>query len=96
LLADDPFFKTFVAGMSIAFAAILSTVFLGLIVRSRYSDIETSFFEAQDEALDRAVAKQSGVDQTVSDYFGSDLNPREADAASPKPKAPEQETLPSA
>ena len=39
------------AGMSIAFAAIGATIFVGILVRGKYDDIEQSFFDAQDDLV---------------------------------------------
>jgi hypothetical protein len=47
LAADDFFGEVFLAGMSIAAAAIGATLFIGIIVRSNYDNIEKSFFERQ-------------------------------------------------
>ena len=64
----DTFGEVFLAGISIAFAAVGATVFLGIIVRGRYDDIEKSFFEAQDEALAQDQEAASG--RAVIDFFG--------------------------
>ena len=80
LLAEDFFGKVFLAGMSIAAAAVGATVFVGFIVRNRYDDIESSYFQAQDDELSRQNAadqKQTASgDQTARDFFG-DVNARE-------------------
>ena len=75
LVADgDVFGEVFMAGMSIAFAAVGATVFVGIIVRGRYDDIEKSFFEAQDDKLakDKSIVgrQQSEDADMVADFFG--------------------------
>lgn len=85
LLAEgDVFGEVFMAGMSIAFAAIGATVFVGILVRGKYDDLEQSFFDAQDEQLleDKELSNQAGG-QAVSDFFG-DINPTDA----PEPPPP--------
>ena len=79
LLADgDVFGEVFMAGMSIAFAAIGATVFVGIVVRGKYDDLEQSFFDAQDEQLlEDKQLKVTTKSQVVSDFFG-DVNPTEA------------------
>lgn len=77
LLADDVFGEVFMAGMSIAFAAVGVTIFVGILVRGKYDDIEKSFFEAQDEQLAEERTKEAPPSQAVSDFFG-DVNPTEA------------------
>ena len=82
LLAADPDFgEVFLAGMSIAFAAIGTTVFVGILVNGKYDAVEKSFFDAQDDALANAGKADEKADeksrQVVSDFFG-DVNPSEA------------------
>lgn len=79
MLAADVFGKTFLAGMAIAAAAITSTVFIGIVVRGKYDEVEESFFDAQDAARQDA-AQQVGVEEEVSGFYGN-LNPTEAEAA---------------
>ena len=79
MLAADVFGKTFLAGMAIAAAAVTSTVFIGIVVRGKYDEVEASFFDAQDAARQDA-AQQVGVEEEVSGFFGN-LNPTEAEAA---------------
>jgi len=87
LVADDVFGEVFMAGMSIAFASVGATVFVGILVNGKYDDIEQSFFEAQDEEVtrdgDRAASSSS---QAAKDFFG-DVNP----TSTPSPPS----TLPS-
>ena len=94
LLAADPDFgEVFMAGMSIAFAAIGATVFVGILVRGRYDDVEKSFFEAQDEALSREKDPTSSTNQqAVSAFFGDTEPQLEAPptAASPPPLQPNE------
>ena len=78
IAADDVFGKTFLAGMAIAAAAITSTVCIGVLVRSRYDEVEASFFAAQDEARSDSVAQTSLVDSDVADFYG-DVDPTEDD-----------------
>ena len=85
LAGEDTFGEVFLAGMSIAFAAIGTTVFVGILVNGKYDDIEKSFFDAQDDAVAEATAKNDVQrSQVVSDFFG-DVNPTED---SPKPDDP--------
>ena len=42
LAADDVFGEVFMAGMSIAFAAVGATVLAGVIIRGKYDEIEKS------------------------------------------------------
>lgn len=79
LAAEDVFGEVFMAGMSIAFAAIGATVFVGILVRGKYDDIEQSFFDAQDDMVDDDKQLDSVKSQAVSDFFG-DINPTEAPA----------------
>ena len=83
LLADgDVFGEVFMAGMSIAFAAIGATVFVGIVVRGKYDDLEESFFAAQDEQLmEDKELKVTTKSQAVSDFFG-DVNPTESTGGS--------------
>lgn len=83
LLADgDVFGEVFMAGMSIAFAAIGATVFVGIVVRGKYDDLEESFFAAQDEQLmEDKELKVTTKSQAVSDFFG-DVNPTESPGSS--------------
>ena len=76
LLADDGFGKTFLAGMSIALSSVVTTVFVGLLVRGNYDDIEKSFFEMQEDALEESRKKEV-VSSEAQDFFG-DINVREA------------------
>ena len=46
------FSEVFLAGMSIALASVVATVFVGILVRGNYDDLEASFFEAQDDSLE--------------------------------------------
>mmetsp|Transcript_54944 Transcript_54944/g.126471 ORF Transcript_54944/g.126471 Transcript_54944/m.126471 type:complete len:152 (-) Transcript_54944:341-796(-) len=70
LLAGDAFFgSVFAAGMSIAFASLATTLLVGLVVRSNYDEIEASFFDAQDEALEREASDAEQVDVEVRDFF---------------------------
>jgi hypothetical protein len=76
LAADDVFGEVFMAGMSIAFAAIGATVLVGVLVRGRYDDVEQSFFDAQDAALEEEEAKRAvGRDQAARDFFSEDASP---------------------
>ena len=91
LAADDVFGEVFMAGMSIAFAAIGATVFVGILVRGNYDAIEQSFFEMQDEEVARDSEKRasSGSTDVARDFFG-DSNPTPAappPAASPREPA---------
>ena len=65
------------AGMSIAFAAIGATIFVGILVRGKYDDIEQSFFDAQDDLVLEDKQLKETKSQVVSDFFG-DINPSEA------------------
>ena len=88
LAGEDVFGEVFMAGMSIAFAALGTTVFVGILVNAKYDDIEKSFFDAQDDAIAESTAqsakKAQGSQQVVSDFFG-DVNPTED---TPKPEDP--------
>ena len=46
------FSEVFLAGCSIALASVVATVFVGILVRGNYDDLEASFFEAQDDSLE--------------------------------------------
>ena len=46
------FSEVFLAGASIALASVVATVFVGILVRGNYDDLEASFFEAQDDSLE--------------------------------------------
>jgi hypothetical protein len=85
LAADDVFGEVFMAGMSIAFASLGATVFVGFLVNGKYDDIEQSFFDAQDEEVERdgERAASSGSTQAAMDFFG-DVNPT---TAAPPPAA---------
>ena len=90
LAAEDTFGEVFKAGMSIAFAAVGTTVMVGVLVRGRYDDIEQSFFDAQDEQIAederRRTSMDNGGGQAVTNFFG-DLNPTEASPAAAPPTA---------
>ena len=81
--ADDFFGEVFLAGISIAFAAIGSTIFVGILVRGKYDDVEQSLFDAQDEEVmregERAAASRS---QVTKDFFG-EINPTPVDEPVP-------------
>eukprot|EP00316_Scyphosphaera_apsteinii_P025797 CAMPEP_0119313254 /NCGR_PEP_ID=MMETSP1333-20130426/28499_1 /TAXON_ID=418940 /ORGANISM="Scyphosphaera apsteinii, Strain RCC1455" /LENGTH=135 /DNA_ID=CAMNT_0007318053 /DNA_START=93 /DNA_END=500 /DNA_ORIENTATION=+ len=70
LLAADMFDKTFLAGISIALAGVVSTVFIGIIVRGRYDSLEQSFFDTQDEERERAATVEP-VDADVASFYGN-------------------------
>ena len=71
LAADDVFGEVFMAGMSIAFAAVGATVLAGVIIRGKYDEIEKSMFDAQDEQSDRdAVSDNKKSATSVDDFFG--------------------------
>jgi len=76
LAADDVFKETFKAGMALALSGALSTIVLGILVNSKYSDVEASYFDAQDEA-GATNLRDDSVDAEVADFFGDDLNPTE-------------------
>ena len=62
VIADggNPLFsEVFLAGASIALASVVATVFVGILVRGNYDDLEASFFEAQDDSLEVASAFQA-------------------------------------
>ena len=61
LAADDVFGEVFMAGMAIAFAGVGATVFVGILVRGKYDDIEQSFFDSQDEEVARETASSSST-----------------------------------
>jgi len=86
LVAEDIFGKTFLAGMSIALASVVATVFVGIVVRGNYDDIEASFFEAQEGALVEEAEKQKDTTQSARDFFG-DVNVREVAPGSPPAQA---------
>ena len=71
------------AGMSIAFATVCMTIFVGFLVRGKYDDVEKSFFEAQDEVVrdDKEKQEKVGTSQVVSDFFG-DVNPLDNEQSS--------------
>jgi len=96
LVADgDVFGEVFAAGMSIAFAAIAATVFVGIVVNGRYDEIEQSFFEAQDKKLseDQSKFEEKAKSSTaVSDFFG-DLEPQQG-ASSPAPASSNPQRAP--
>ena len=85
LLADDVFKETFKAGMALALSGALSVIVLGIIVNSKYSDVEASYFDAQDEA-GAANVRDTSVDEEVANFFGDDLNPKEKE----KKETPQQ------
>lgn len=89
--ADDFFGEVFMAGMSIAFAAVGATLFVGLVVRGNYDKIEKGFFDSQDAALNEpepfAERKQAKSDAATSGFFGN-TNAREI-----MPKSKPTETL---
>ena len=72
--ADAPvdFGEVFRAGMTIAVASVGATVFVGFLVRSKYDDLEQSFFDAQDEELERdgRQSADNAKTQTAKDFFG--------------------------
>ena len=78
LLAEDQFGQVFLAGMSIALASIGSTVLVGFLVRNKFDEIESSYFEKQDEDVAQERAKTRIVSDEVRDFFGSDIDPVEA------------------
>lgn len=78
LLADDVFKETFKAGMALALSGALSTILLGIIVNSKYSDVEASYFDAQDEAGASNI-RDERVDEEVVNFFGDDLNPKDTE-----------------
>ena len=84
--APPDFGEVFLAGISIAFAAVGATVFVGILVNGNYDNIEQSFFESQDDELrkegDRASSSPSK--QAAIDFFG-DVNPTAAPASAPPP-----------
>jgi len=96
----DVFGEVFAAGMSIAFAAVATTVFVGIVVNGRYDDIEQSFFEAQDKKLAQDESqKKPESSSAVSDFFG-DLEPQDgssspASASSSPQRAPADQQSPS-
>ena len=78
LLAEGDFFgEVFLAGMSIALAAVAATVFVGFVVRGRYDAIEESFFESQDDSQAKKAAAdlKSTNDASAADFFG-DIDPQ--------------------
>ena len=79
---------------SIAFAAIGATVFVGILVNGNYDNIEQSFFESQDDELQREGerASSSPSKQAAIDFFG-DVNPTPAAPPPPAARA-EHEELP--
>jgi len=91
LLADnDVFGEVFMAGMSIAFAAVGATVLAGVIIRGKYDDIEQSMFDAQDEASDREAAKDNFKASTaVNDFFGDTVPRQEAPPSAKEPQGAE-------
>ena len=61
VIADGPLFsEVFLAGASIALASVVATVFVGILVRGNYDDLEASFFEAQDDSLEVRKCLSSG------------------------------------
>ena len=89
LAVDDVIGEVFMAGMAIAFATVGTTIFVGILVRAKYDDIEASFFEAQDEerARDSEEYARRGTDQAAKDFFG-DSNPTPlAESAAPQSAA---------
>ena len=54
------FSEVFLAGASIALASVVATVFVGILVRGNYDDLEASFFEAQDDSLEVRKCLSSG------------------------------------
>ena len=63
VIADggNPLFsEVFLAGASIALASVVATVFVGILVRGNYDDLEASFFEAQDDSLEVRKCLSSG------------------------------------
>ena len=54
LLAEDMFGKTFLAGMSIALSSVVTTAFVGFIVRGRYDQIEA-------HSMSQAIATNGGL-----------------------------------
>ena len=87
--AEDVFGEVFLAGMSIAAASVVATIFVGVVVRGNYDAIEESFFEAQEDALTSSTKEPEQVSQSARDFFG-DVNVREA-APAPPPAQPEGE-----
>merc|ERR1719263_2418808 len=73
------FSEVFLAGASIALASVVATVFVGILVRGNYDDLEASFFEAQDDSLEESAERDSRAENTdaARDFFG-DSNVREA------------------
>ena len=82
------FSEVFLAGASIALASVVATVFVGILVRGNYDDLEASFFEAQDDSLEESREKDSRAESSSAarDFFG-DVNVREA---APTPTAQPQ------
>jgi len=81
LLAADMFGKTFLAGISIAAASLVTTIFIGFVVRGKYDELEQSFFAEQEAALSKVEVDE--VDSEVSDFFGNNLNPEEQPSKPP-------------
>jgi len=89
LAADDVFGEVFMAGMSIAFAAVGATVLVGVVIRGKYDEIEQSMFEAQDEQSEREAAKENQKGSTAADDFFGQTVPQ------PSTQPPASETEPS-
>jgi len=88
--AAPDFGEVFMAGMTIAFAGVGATIFVGFLVRGKYDEVEQSFFDAQDEevARDGVRAAADSKSQTAKDFFG-DSTPS---AAPPAPARSAEET----
>ena len=84
------FSEVFLAGASIALASVVATVFVGILVRGNYDDLEASFFEAQEDSLEESREKDSRAENTdaARDFFG-DSNVREA-TPPPTPTVPSE------
>ena len=65
------FSEVFLAGASIALASVVATVFVGILVRGNYDDLEASFFEAQEDSLEESREKDSRAENTdaARDFF---------------------------
>ena len=87
LVAADMFGKTFLAGMSLALAGVVSTIFVGFLVQGNYEAIEQSFFDEQDAAIDDI--KREAVNDDVKAFFADP--PVEAPAVR-QPEESEQPT----
>ena len=86
LAAEDVFGEVFMAGMSIAFAAVGTTVFVGIIIRSRFDAIEDSFFDAQEEMAEESSQVKEGDNAAVTDFFG-DTAPQSSARPDPADKS---------